>query len=216
MRSQYLLICFLMISIVVGLTGQNTNVDSRAIQFSGVVLSQDELGNPEPLAYTNISVAGSSRGTVSDINGFFSLVALESDTIVFSRIGFETIEITVPENLEENRYTWYQIMTQDNVLLPEAVIYPWPSREHFKYDLLAIDISDQLREQADQNIAKEVLDELRYTIPADGTETFQIEQAKQIYNYQYAGQYKPQNIFNPLAWKKFIDAWRRGDFKKKD
>jgi len=23
------------------------------------------------------------------------------------------------------------------------------------------------------------------------------------------------NIFNPIAWKGFFDAWKRGDFKKK-
>jgi len=26
----------------------------------------------------------------------------------------------------------------------------------------------------------------------------------------------PQNIFNPIAWAEFIEAWKRGDFKRKD
>ena len=31
--------------------------------------------------------------------------------------------------------------------------------------------------------------------------------------YSYMGQNPPQNIFNPLAWADFIQAWKRGDFK---
>jgi len=30
------------------------------------------------------------------------------------------------------------------------------------------------------------------------------------------GQVPPQNIFNPIAWAEFIQAWKRGDFKRKD
>lgn len=195
--------------------GQAKLDSSKVIQFSGMVVSQNDFNEPEALPYTNISVLNTSRGTVSDVNGFFSLVALTTDTIVFSRIGFKTVRIGLPDSLDQNRYSWYQIMSQDSFILPEAVIYPWPSREHFKYDLLAIDISNELREQANKNIAKEVLDEVRYTVPADGGETYRLVQQAQIQQYQYAGQLKPQNILNPLAWKKFIDAWRRGDFKKK-
>ena len=33
--------------------------------------------------------------------------------------------------------------------------------------------------------------------------------------FYYAGQAPPQNIFNLFAWVKFIEAWKRGDFKKR-
>ncbi|MBL7892109.1 MAG: carboxypeptidase-like regulatory domain-containing protein, partial [Bacteroidia bacterium] len=32
----------------------------------------------------------------------------------------------------------------------------------------------------------------------------------------YAGQYPSYSILNPIAWTQFIQAWKRGDFKKKD
>jgi hypothetical protein len=31
----------------------------------------------------------------------------------------------------------------------------------------------------------------------------------------FAGQIAPQRIFDVFAWKQFIEAWKRGDFKKK-
>jgi hypothetical protein len=33
--------------------------------------------------------------------------------------------------------------------------------------------------------------------------------------YYYAGQAPPQNIFNVFAWAQFIEAWKRGDFKRR-
>jgi hypothetical protein len=32
----------------------------------------------------------------------------------------------------------------------------------------------------------------------------------------YAGQLPPNNLLNPIAWAKFIKAWKNGDFKKKN
>jgi len=104
-------------------------------------------------------------------------------------------------------------MSEDSFLLPEAVIYPWPDKEYFKYEFLAIDISSEERDRLDKNLAKEVLEELRYKIPSDGGETTDLVIREQASDYRYVGQVKPQNIFNPLAWKRFVDAWRRGDFK---
>ena len=57
---------------------------------------------------------------------------------------------------------------------------------------------------------------MRHTVPADGTETSNLEIRTAAKDFQYSGQYKPQNILNPLAWKKFIESWRKGDFKSKE
>lgn len=188
----------------------------KVVEFSGKVVFEDEEGNPAPLPYTNVSVMGTSRGSYTEYDGFFSLVALAGETVVFSRIGYKTVEIKIPEKLISDRYTWVQIMTEDNYLLPEAVIMPWPSKEHFKQEFLAIDISDELRENAMANLAEEKMKEIRYSVPVDGRETTSLVIKQQARDYIYTGQIKPQNIFNPIAWKNFIDAWRRGDFKKKD
>ena len=38
---------------------------------------------------------------------------------------------------------------------------------------------------------------------------------KNVLFWHTHGQVPPQNIFNPIAWANFIDAWKRGDFRKK-
>jgi hypothetical protein len=185
------------------------------IQFSGRVVTADENGDVMPLPYVNVAIMNSTRGDFSDYDGFFSFVGLSGERVIFSRIGYKTVEYTIPDSLTESRYTYIQIMSQDSILLPEVVILPWPSREHFKQEFLALDVSSEVRDAALANLAENVMRDLRYTIPADGAETSDLVFQKQQIEYQYSGQIKPQRIFDPLAWKRFIDAWRRGDFKSK-
>ena len=204
---------FVLISIVT-VTAQNDT--RKAIQFSGKVVTADVEGNVIPLPYVNIGIRGTSRGTSSIDDGYFSLVALEGDTIAFTRIGFNDVDFVVPDTLSTNFYFYVQIMAEDDYLLHEAVIFPWPSREHFVYEFLAIDITDELRSQAERNLANEILSDMRHTVPADGTETSNLEIRTAAKDFQYSVQYKPQNILNPLALKKFIESWRNGDFKSKE
>lgn len=214
MRGSFLILSILFLGYGI-LNAQKKDEPIKVIEFSGKIV-YDNNGNPEPLAYTNVAVKGTNRGTFTEYDGFFSLVALAGEIVVFSRIGFKTVEIKIPEVLTSDRYTWVQIMTVDDYVLPEAIIRPLPSKEHFKQEFLAIDITNELRENAMANLADEKLKEIRYSVPVDGRETSSLVIKQQARDYIYTGQMKPQNIFNPIAWKNFIDAWRRGDFKKKE
>jgi len=155
MNKNLYLIIFFVISVFGLLAQEKKDIEQlKAIQFSGMVVTEGPSGEPDALPYTSIGIKGTNRGTVSDTYGFFSFVALAGDTVVFSRIGYRTVEKVIPDSLLIDRYSWQQIMTTNDYLLPEAVIFPWPSREHFKYDFLAIDISNELRSKADENLAK--------------------------------------------------------------
>lgn len=207
---------FVIVFLVVLFAKAQEKEPIKVVEFSGKIVYEDKDGNPAPLPYTNVSVKGTNRGTFTEYDGFFSLVALAGETVVFSRIGYKTVEVKIPDVLISDRYTWVQIMAEDEYVLPEAIIRPWPSKEHFKQEFLAIDITNELRENAMANLADEKMKEIRYSIPVDGRETSSLVIKQQAKDYIYSGQIKPQNIFNPIAWKNFIDAWRRGDFKKKD
>jgi hypothetical protein len=211
-----LLIIFSILGLAVTTGFGQTEVDSaKLIQFSGVVVHEleDEI---LPLPYTNIYIKGTNRGTSTHLDGFFSLVAYEGDTVIFSRIGYETIEFEIPDTLSTQHYSLVQIMTTGDYILPETVIYPWPSREHFDIEFLALDVSDEIRRSVEENLASEAMEQLRRNMPADGSEATTMYLRQTAQSYYYNGQFKPQNIFNPVAWKKFIDAWKRGDYKKKD
>ena len=189
--------------------------NKRLIQFSGMVLDgSDEQLYPVP--YTNILVKGKGRGTYSDLKGFFSIVVEKGDVIIFSAIGYKTVEYKIPEDLEDDRYSIVQLMTQDTINLPETVVFPWPSRDHFKLEFLAMDVTPELQERAAKNLANETLRRMRNDVSVDGNEHADYYLRQQAREYYYIGQQPPMNIFNPVAWKKFFDSWKNGDFKKKD
>lgn len=210
-------VLFSILSINNQLLGQVTPPDTtKVIQFSGIVVTQDQYGELVPLPYTAVAVAGTARGTYAEVDGFFSLVAQVGDTIVFSRLGFQTVKHAVPDIEDSKFYSWYQVMSQDDILLPEAVIYPWPSRDHYKIEFLALDVSDDLRRKAEANLAAEVLDRMRSEVAPDGANAFEMEKAERFAEMKYDGQFKPQKIFDVVAWGEFVKAWKRGDFKKKN
>ena len=194
---------------------QSEQDTKQVIQFSGIVVTQDSIGDVMPLPYTTVGIKGSSRGTYSEIDGFFSIAAERGDTLIFSRIGFQTTEHTVPDSLESNFYSWYQVMSEDEILLPEAVIYPWPSREHYKLEFLALDVSNELRQRAEENLAAEILNKMQTLVSVDGQNAYEVEKAQAQAELYYNGQLKPQKIFDVVAWSQFIKAWKNGDFKRK-
>ncbi|HAE13218.1 MAG TPA: carboxypeptidase-like regulatory domain-containing protein [Chitinophagales bacterium] len=184
--------------------------DKRILQFSGLVMTSDSL---RAIPLVNIYSKTSGTGTFTDWKGFFSLVAREGDTIIFSAIGFETAEAVIPDSLPEDRYSMVQLMTGDTIFLAETVIFPWPSREDFRETFLYADIPADQYEIAAKNLEREKLKELgeAYGYDADANQDYYTKQiARELY---YAGQNPPIRIFDVFAWKAFIEAWQRGDFK---
>ena len=185
------------------------------VQLSGLVLdgSNEQL---LPVPYTNVSVLGENRGTYTDWNGFFSIVVRKGQRVEFSAVGYESVEFVVPDTLNDDRYSVVQLMTQDVYNLPETVIFPWPSRENFRLEFLAMDVTSELQQRALENVAEESLARMRNKVVRDGNENADYYLRQQAQSYYHLGQAPPMNIFNPIAWKQFVDAWKRGDFKKKD
>lgn len=206
------IICFFSI----GAFAQIMPIDqSEVIQFSGAVITADETNDMVPLPYTNVAIKGTRRGAVSDQQGFFSFAALQGEVVTFSRIGYQTVEFTIPDTLSRNLYSIVQIMSEDTILLPETVIFPWPSKKHFEIEFLALDVSDIEREAIEENLSEDKIAELRENLRPDGTEASRLVLGQTASDFRYSGQFKPQRIFDPLAWRQFIKAWKRGDFKNK-
>ena len=211
-----ILIATLLAVFIFNVTAQDeNNQKEQLVQFSGMVLDGSDE-NLYPVPFTNILVSEKGRGTYSDLKGFFSIVVEKGDTIVFSAIGYKDIEFQIPDSLQSTHYSIVQLMTQDTFNLPETIVFPWPSRDHFKLEFLAMDITNEMQERALENLVQETLTRQRNEVPTDANEQADFYLRKQASNYYYIGQTPPMNIFNPIAWKKFFDAWQNGDFKKKD
>jgi len=182
------------------------------LQFSGVVVSGDSL---QPVPFTAITVKGTYRGTLSDYYGFFSFVAQEGDTIEFSVLGFQKSTYVLPDSLEGSRYSIIQVLNQDTIMLPTTVIYPWPTKEQIYEYFLKAPVPDDDLERARKNLAQETIVDMALAVPMDATMNYRNSMSQYNTRLYNAGQIPMNNLLNPIAWAKFVQAWKKGEFKKK-
>lgn len=73
--------------------------------------------NGEPLIGVNISVEGSSTGTITDMNGSFRIKASDKSKLKISYIGYATQMIAV-----SNKDFYQVVLKQDAEVLDEVVV----------------------------------------------------------------------------------------------
>ncbi|MEJ7589623.1 MAG: carboxypeptidase-like regulatory domain-containing protein [Ferruginibacter sp.] len=182
------------------------------VQLYGVVMTADSL---KAVPSVSVTVKGTSRGTITNDQGVFSIVALKGDMVEFSSVGYKPKVVTIPKDIEGSQYSILQLMVNDTVYLAATIIKSRPSREQFERDFINTVVPDDQLEIARKNNDEGKRRILMATLPTDGKEAagrYLTQQAAKTY---YSGQIPPMNIFNPFAWNEFIQSWKRGDFKKK-
>ena len=213
----------LLFSILFSFFGANCQTDTVAlkkdsvseiyVQISGIVVAGSKL---EPVPFVTVLEKSSYRGTSSDYYGFFSFVAMPGDTIVFSSIGYKKSTYVIPDSLVDGRYSLIHAIEEDTVKLAQLDVYPWPSREQFRDAFLNTDIPNDDLPRAQSNLDPETLALKQEAYPAGGSLNFKWQMQDVHSRLYYAGQAPPNNLLNPIAWSQFIQAWKNGDFKKKD
>ena len=218
MKFYPLIIIFLFISMPSVLVAQQDEIDrdqyyKDLVQFSGAVVTGDSL---HPVSFAHIIDHNTNFGTISDYYGYFSFVARKGDSITFSAVGFKKGHFTIPDTIQSNRYTMFQVMTSDTIYLSETVIYPWPTKEQFKEAFLKLEIPDDDLEIARKNLDRYELYVRAEAMPMDGSMNYRNYIDQTVSKLYYAGQTQPISLLNPFAWAQFIKAWQDGKFKRKD
>jgi hypothetical protein len=193
-------------------SAQATVFKDSVVQLYGVVMTADSL---QAIPGASIIVEDKGRGTLTNDQGVFSIVVLKGDKIKFSVVGFKDKIINIPANLTDNQYSVIQLMVTDTAYLPATIIRPRPSHAQFERDFVNTDIPADQLEIARANMSEAKRRVLLATLPADGREAVNAQFRQQAVRYSYLGQQPPINLFNPMAWADFIQAWKRGDFRKK-
>lgn len=147
----------------------------KSLEVYGFVLDEKRH---KPIPYCNIAIAGTSLGTISNIDGFFRIIlpdSLTNDTIVFSCLGFTVAEYKVADIYgNTNSIVLFQTDIQ---LKPININYYDP-------DIVLEHIYDNLTANYDQNYA---LYEAFYreTIKEDGKYTDVSEAVLQVMKAPY-------------------------------
>jgi hypothetical protein len=191
---------------------RDTTSGPTLVQFSGIIVTADSL---KPVPFVNIIDKTTRRGTTSDYFGFFSFVAQEGDTIIFSSIGFKKAQVIIPDSLTEERYSLIQLMQGDTIILAPAHIFPWPTKPEFEKAFLNLELPvDPMLARAERNMLLADMKESAMAMSNDGSMAFRQTMQREYTKMYYAGQVPTSNLLNPIAWAQFVQAWKRGDFKR--
>ncbi len=190
---------------------QFETVKDSVVQLYGVVMTADSLvGIPA----VSITVKGQNRGTVSNAQGVFSIVVLKGDEVEFSHVTYQSKSIIIPHTIAGNQYSVVQLLVEDTVYLPATIIKARPTKEQFERDFVKAKVDDDNLEILRKNNDLATRRILLKTTPGDGGEATSMQLRSVANRAYYAGQMAPQGILSPLAWSEFIQAWKRGDYKK--
>jgi len=192
---------------------QFDKLKDSVVEVYGFVMTADSL---QGIPSASIVVKGRSsqgRGTISNEQGVFNIVLLKGDSLEFSSIGYKSKIVYIPTNIQGNQYSIIQLMITDTVHLAATIIRPRPTREQFEREFVSTRVPDDDIEIARQNTDAMKRRSLYKSLPADAREASSTYLRQSANKYSYQGQQPPQNIFSPLAWASFIQAWKRGDFK---
>lgn len=70
------------------------NVSSQTLSVKGTVLSEE---SGQPIPGVTVIIKGTSIGTATDFDGFYTIDATKESVLVFSYVGLEEVELTVTE-----------------------------------------------------------------------------------------------------------------------
>jgi hypothetical protein len=212
-RMKKIVLYVLLISGPFVANAQFDKLKDSVVEVYGFVMTADSL---QGIPAVSIVVKGRSsqgRGTISNDQGVFNIVLLKGDSLEFSSIGYKAKIVQIPTNITGNQYSIIQLMITDTVHLAATIIRPRPTREQFEREFVSTKVPDDDIEIARQNTDAMKRRALYKSLPADAREASNNYLRQAANRYSYQGQQPPQNIFSPLAWASFIQAWKRGDFK---
>lgn len=188
------------------------------IQLSGIILDSN---SGKGIPYAHLVIKSRLQGSISDFEGFFSLPVVKGDTIELSSVGYHTKTYIVPDVINNKYYSVYQDLEPDTLRVDEVILYPWPSKENFREEFLAIDPPITNIERAQRNLEINALLQAAMLMGDDSYAMQDYAIASQnnaIYN---ASMYYGDNgrdavlwrLSSPYAWIAFFDALQNGDLK---
>src|SRR6476469_7498124 len=79
---------------------QFEKMKDSVVQLYGIVMTADSLvGIPA----VSVTIKGTSRGTITNNQGVFSIVALKGDVIEFTHVSYKPKTAVIPTTLEGNQ-----------------------------------------------------------------------------------------------------------------
>ncbi len=177
------------------------------VQFTGIVHNADSTNVIVP--YVSI-VNTSYKGQISQSNyeGYFSFVVHEQDTIRFSSVGYASVNVVIPANVQNKSYTVQVLLKPQIINLPVFRVFPWATTEEFTKDFLTMKIADDDLAIARKNLSAASIETMERTLPRDGLEMSNIQD---FHNSILNSHSTVNPLLNPFNWGSLIKEISEGD-----
>ncbi|HEY0057447.1 MAG TPA: hypothetical protein VGB63_19005 [Pedobacter sp.] len=185
--------------------------DPTIVQFSGVIYNADSNIVVPYVSITNKS--DNNKVASANHQGYFSFVAHQGDTIVFSSIGYRREALVIPKTVTEKKYTVLVRMKAEVVNLPLVHVLPWASIDEFNRAFMSMKFADDDLEIARKNVSRTSILASAKTLSRDGAEMDNLN----FQNNHIALTNKNMNmrganpLLNPFAWGALMQQIFQGD-----
>src|SRR5690606_15537717 len=178
--------------------------EKKIIQFSGLITS---VGGELPVPFVTVTNKSyHNQAFAANNEGYFSFVAHPGDTILFTSVGFESLEYVVPQT-NSDKFTAKISMKSMVIELPAITPFPWASIEEFNMVFMSLDMSGGDAARIRRNLSPEALAALSAVVPrsAEEIQSFNamqrhINMSNKAVNQRYANP-----LLSPFAWGSFIN-----------
>ena len=200
-----------LIFLFCSLSGLSQVSDKKLVQFSGIIMNRDSNTVVPYVTITNVT--GRDQFFSANYKGYFSFVANEGDTLVFTAVGYKREGVVIPINLSDNKYTILMKLQQDVINLPMVRVYPWASTDEFKKEFMTLKFADDDLEIAKKNVSRESLSAMMASLPRDGAEmqSFNFQNNHNRLVNKNINQRLANPLLNPFAWGALIQQIMQGD-----
>ncbi len=211
-------ILFVLIFCTGSAYAQPVLIENDIIEVSGIIISRNEKQGLQYVPFATVAVNNSNRGTYANWEGMFSIVIKKGETLNFSAIGFGDFTLNIPQNFEGLYYSAVVELEPKDINLAEVVIFPWPNRDNFRAEFLAMQPTEAMKMEdvAKGNLNRRKMFEMNKNMGMDARENAMYYLQKQASSYSYMGQGQPMPILSPLAWSQFFRQLQNNKKKKKD
>ncbi|HTD39695.1 MAG TPA: hypothetical protein VK671_03675 [Mucilaginibacter sp.] len=204
---KYIFGIFLLFIAAAGFAQQK---EKPLIQFTGIVHNADSVRLVVPYV-TITNVSNHNQVYLSNYEGYFSFVAHEQDTLIFTSIGYTAVKVVIPANVASKSYTTQVWIKPQVINLPAFRVFPWATTDEFRKDFLAMKLADDDLEIARKNLERAASRASGNTLPRDGQEISSSWAQNEHNAIMNQHSLQPNPLLNPIAWGALMNQIAAGD-----
>jgi hypothetical protein len=197
-----------------GVFAQQNGAEKKLIQFSGIITDVDSNKVVPYVTITNIT--SNNQKYAANYKGYFSFIAHPGDVLQYTAVGFTKLEITIPADMTEDKFTQMVKMKSEIIYLSTVHVSPWATVEEFTKDFLAMKIADDDYEIARKNLSRGSINGMVQTLSRDAGEISGINWRLNHDRALNKNMVQTNPLLNPFAWGKLMQQILNGDKSRQE